>query len=127
MWKALSDKDTKAKWFRSPGDDESTTWEMDFREGGSEEISGSNHGTAYRYSAQYFDIQEPTRLVYSYGMWSGGTKLSLSIASWELTPDGEGTTAVYTETMAILDRNDTVEGRRAGTEALLDQMDAILS
>jgi uncharacterized protein YndB with AHSA1/START domain len=121
---AFSDPKAKAHWFgsseqRLPG----SSHEFDFRVGGRERFSaGSSGGPLYSFDAQYRDIVPDQRIVYSYDMLADGTRISVSLATVELQPDGSGTRLLFTEQGAFLDGFDKPAQREEGTRALLDAL-----
>jgi uncharacterized protein YndB with AHSA1/START domain len=124
---AFADLERKAKWFSGP-----ETWltarrEMDFRVGGKEVLSGGPRGAPpHTFEARYFDIVPNRRIIYAYDMYVGERKLSVSLASIELTPEGDFTRLVLTEQGAYLDGVENGSDRRAGTERLMERLAASL-
>ncbi len=70
VWRALSDREAKAKWFGGPvGEWSEIERSMDFRVGGVERAKGRwASGVVSTFDAVYHDIVPNTRLVYSYTM-----------------------------------------------------------
>ena len=96
-------------------------FEMDFRVGGKEiNAGGPKDGPIHVYTATYQDIVPDQRIVYSYDMLFGGTRISVSLATIELFAEGKGTRLVLTEQGAFLDGQDTSSTREHGTGVLLD-------
>jgi uncharacterized protein YndB with AHSA1/START domain len=119
VFAAWSDREAKAQWFGSPAD----RFELDFRIGGHELHEGIDpRGNAYTFNAVYQDIVEPERILYTYEMLLGETRISVSVATIELRPDGAGTHLVYTEQTAFLDGHDTPAQRQHGMGSLLDAL-----
>jgi uncharacterized protein YndB with AHSA1/START domain len=105
--------------FKSDG----STSEMDFRVGGHERFGGlTPEGTSYSYDATYYDIVPDHRIVYSYEMYAGEERMSVSLATVQFTPDRDGTHLTYTEQGAFLDGIDKPEAREEGTAWLLDNL-----
>lgn len=124
---AWADPAAKARWFGSP-DDPSAEYELDFRVGGREVNRGrAPDGDLYTYDAYYADIVPDERIVYSYDMHRGETRISVSLATVELAADGEGTRLVFTEQGAFLDGQDAPEEREQGTGSLLDALGSELA
>lgn len=121
VWKALSVKEEKAKWF---GDVEQppSEWTIDFRNGGREYNSGEFHGQVSTFDAIYHDIVEHERIVLSYTLLFGDVKLSASLQSIELEPSPRGTRLLFTEHGAYFDGNDNGQQRKTGTAELLDAL-----
>ncbi|MEK1852874.1 MAG: SRPBCC family protein [Phyllobacterium sp.] len=125
---ALSDKQAKEKWFVGPPEWGTNYHEMDFRVGGRETNSvAPADGPSHRFDAIYQDIIENERIVYSYDMHIGDKRISVSLATIELTPEGTGTRFKLTEQGAYLDDFDDPSLRRKGTEDLLDALGASLT
>jgi len=119
VFAAWATREAKAQWFGSPGD----RFELDFRVGGLERHEGIDpQGNAYTYTAIYQDIVAPERILYTYEMLLGDTRISVSVATVELRPDAEGTHLVYTEQTAFLDGHDVPGQRQHGMGKLLDAL-----
>jgi uncharacterized protein YndB with AHSA1/START domain len=130
VFRALSDEKAKAKWFGG----EEGQWRpiehrMDFRVGGSERAKGRwESGVVSTFDAVYHDIVPNERIVYSYTMHLDEKKISVSLATMQLTPAGPGrTTLKVTEQGAFLDGYDDAGSRERGTGFLLDKLGASLS
>jgi uncharacterized protein YndB with AHSA1/START domain len=124
VYRALSEPGAKQKWFSPPetwGRDEHT---MDFRVGGIEtSVGGPAGGPVHAFRAIYQDIVPERRIVYSYDMMLDDVRISVSVASFELTPDGDHTRLKFTEMGAYLDGfDDGGRIREGGTRVLLDNL-----
>lgn len=96
---------------------------MDVRPGGGEHLTGRwESGTVSVFDAVYFDVVPDERLVYAYEMHKDDRKISVSLATVELKPAGNGTRLVVTEQGAFLDGYDDAGSREQGTGFLLDQL-----
>ena len=127
VFRALTDATAKARWFA--GGDGWTLLErtMDARPGGRERLRGRwESGTTTTFDAVYFDVVADARLVYAYDMWVGERKISVSLATVELAPDGAGTRLTVVEQGAFLDGYDDAGAREHGTGMLLDRLGASL-
>jgi uncharacterized protein YndB with AHSA1/START domain len=130
VWKALTDKTAKQKWFGGPSD----RWEllerhMDVRVGGSERAKGRwEGGVVSTFDAIYHDVIPNERLVYSYVMHLDEKKISASLATIELKAEDDGakTRLKVTEQGAFLDGYDDAGSREQGTGYLLDALGASL-
>jgi uncharacterized protein YndB with AHSA1/START domain len=120
VFKAWADPRAKALWFGGPEGDEELA--LDFRVGGKETSRGTVGDSVFLYEATYHDIVEDERIVYAYDMYMDDNRISVSLGTVELTPDGDGTRLVYTEKGAYLDGRDTPEQRQQGTEQLFDAL-----
>ena len=101
------------------------TGEFDFRAGGRERFGFEYNGANYRYDALYYDIVPDQRIVYSYEMYADGARISVSVATIEFGPGGDGTTLTVTEQGAYLDGIDgpgASDLRREGVAEMLDNL-----
>jgi len=116
---AWADSAAKARWLGvSEGE-----LELDFRVGGRERHQGTlPDGRVYTYEGVYQDIIRPQRILYTYEMLLDGRRISISLATAEFTPEGEGTRLVFTEQGAFLDGHETPARRGKGTGSLLDAL-----
>ena len=122
VFAAWAEPSAKAQWFGG-GD-----FELDFRVGGRElNRGGPDGGPVFTYDARYYDIVDNERIVYAYEMHMGDARISVSLATIELTPTGDGTKLVLTEAGAFLDGHDTPEQREGGTGSLLDALGKALA
>jgi uncharacterized protein YndB with AHSA1/START domain len=117
---AWADPEAKARWF--VGSD--AHLELDFRVGGRERSRGiAPDGRAYRYEAVFQDIVPDQRIVYTYDMLIEETRISVSLATVEFTPEGDGDTRlVFTEQGAFLDGHESPARRAEGMGGLLDAL-----
>jgi uncharacterized protein YndB with AHSA1/START domain len=129
VWRALTDEAAKQKWFGgSPGRWELLERHMDVRVGGSERLKGRwEGGVVSTFDAVYHDVIPQHRLVYSYVMHLDDKKISVSLATMELQPEGTRTTLRVTEQGAFLDGYDDAGSREHGTGLLLDALGASLT
>jgi uncharacterized protein YndB with AHSA1/START domain len=120
---AWSDPAAKARWFGPPEDQGKGRFELDFRVGGREINSGTApNGSLYTFDAVYQDIVPDERIVYSYDMHLDEVRISVSLATVEFKPAGDGTLLKFTEQGAFLDGLDTPDQRQQGTGGLLDAL-----
>jgi uncharacterized protein YndB with AHSA1/START domain len=120
VFAAWAEPAAKARWFGSGANDEH---ELDFRIGGREwSRGGAPNGETYTFEARYQDIVPDERIVYAYEMQLEGTRISVSLGTVQLKPDGGGTQLTYTEQGAYLDGLDTPAQREHGTGALFDAL-----
>ena len=88
VWRALSDREAKAKWFGGPAGE----WSEIEREHGLPRRRAPSAQRALgervvsTFDAVYHDIVPNARLVYSYTMHLNEAKISVSLATMELKP-----------------------------------------
>ncbi len=127
LFHALVDKAAKARWFEGGGGYVTLEREMDVRPGGRERAKGRwTSGVISTFDAVYFDVVPDRRLVYAYEMHLDDRKISVSLATLEITPAGAGSRLRLTEQGAFLDGYDDAGARERGTGFLLDRLGAAL-
>ncbi len=126
VFAAWADPRAKAKWFSAP--DEGTDFHtLDFRLGGKEESRGIGpNGKRYAFEAHYLDIVQDRRIVYAYDMHLDDQRISVSLGTIDIAPQGKGTRLTYTEQGAYLDGLDRPEDREHGTRGLFDALEKSL-
>jgi uncharacterized protein YndB with AHSA1/START domain len=128
VFRALSDRAAKARWFEAGGGWTPIERTMDVRPGGRERAKGRwPNGLVTTFDAVYFDIVPNRRLVYCYEMHLDARKISVSLATIELAPAGAGTKLKLTEQGAFLDGYDDAGSREHGSGLLLDRLGASFS
>jgi uncharacterized protein YndB with AHSA1/START domain len=129
VWKALTVQAAKQKWFSGTPD----RWEllerhMDVRVGGTERLWGRwESGVVSKFDATYYDVVPNERLVYSYVMHIDDRKISVSLATVQLTVEDGKTRLKLAEQGAFLDGYDDAGSREQGTNDLLDALGASLT
>jgi uncharacterized protein YndB with AHSA1/START domain len=127
VFAAWANPEFKRRWFGAP-DESNVTHELDFRVGGRETNRGTGpDGGVYTYEARYADIVPDQRIVYTYDMYLGDARISVSVSTVALEPQGSATRLVYTEQGAFLDGFDTPAAREHGTRELLDALGTLLA
>ena len=123
VFAAWADPAVKARWFGPPEDWADRSHTLDFRVGGREHFAGgAEGGPVYTYTALIQDIVPDERIVTTYEMDVDGERMSVSVATVELTPTDGGTRLTLTEQGAFLDGLDRVEYRERGTREMLDAL-----
>jgi len=124
LYRALSDKEAKSRWFFGP-----TGWRliervMDFRAGGRERVKGGfDGGVTTTFDALYYDIIPCERIVYTYEMHLDDRKISVSLATLQIRPEGEARTRLLVDEQgAFLDGYDDAGKREQGTRDLLEKI-----
>lgn len=127
VFNAWADPAVKTRWFGGPPEHAPDEYELDFRVGGRELSRGDMpDGPSYVYEARYHDIVPDRRIVSTYDLHLDGARISVSLATVELVPDGDGTRLIYTEQGAFFDGRDIPEQREDGSRELLEALDAEL-
>jgi len=127
IFHAFTDPAAKARWFGAGDGFDVLEREMNVRPGGRERLKARwANGTVSTFDAIYHDIVANSRIVYSYEMRLNDRKISVSLATLEIKPEGEKTRLVVTEQGAFLDGYEDGGSREQGTGHLLDLVGASL-
>lgn len=123
VFRAFSDKPSKMRWFvEEEGGWTTESYELDFRTGGYERAKGgAPNGMRYTNDTLYHDIVQNERLVFAYAMDVDGRRISASLTTITLTPEGAGTRLCYTEQGAFYD-DDGAASREEGYNWLFDKL-----
>ncbi|RYE87010.1 MAG: polyketide cyclase [Hyphomicrobiales bacterium] len=121
VFKAWSNPEYKRKWFGSPKADNPEDI-FEFRVGGREYNAGKMGNDIFTFDVRYQDIVPDQRIVYTYEMTMNGDRISVSLATIEIEPEGTGSRMTVVEHGAFLDGLDTVRQREEGTNALIDAL-----
>jgi uncharacterized protein YndB with AHSA1/START domain len=128
VFNAWADPKAKARWFFGPPEWGKDKQGLDFRIGGREHSYGGPPGGAInKYDAVYKDIVTDEHIVLAFDMHMETKLITVSTATVEFQPEGPGTRMIYTEQIVFIDGGDDLAGRREGTEALLDNLEAELN
>jgi uncharacterized protein YndB with AHSA1/START domain len=126
VFAAWADPNVKLRWFDLSATD-NPDYHSDFRVGGTESFrTTAGASPRFTYDAQYRDIVENQRIVTTYEMSLDGRRMSVSVATVELSGTPTGTRLVYTEQGAYLDGLDNPDSRRTGTNSQLDNLATVL-
>ena len=126
VFRAFASSEEKTKWF-GPSEQE-MGFELDFRNGGHERFEADGpDGAHYVYSALYQDIVEDERIVYTYEMYRGEERISVSVSTVELRAAEGGTALTYTEQGVYLDGHDGPGPREHGTRVGLERLSEALA
>jgi uncharacterized protein YndB with AHSA1/START domain len=128
VYRALSEKEAKSRWFFGPAGWRLIERVMDFRVGGRERVKGGfEGGVTTTFDAVYHDIVPRERIVYAYEMHLDDRKLSVSLATLQIKPEGAARTRLLVDEQgAFLDGYDDAGSRQRGTADLLDRLGASL-
>jgi uncharacterized protein YndB with AHSA1/START domain len=130
LFAAWADPAAKRAWFAEGEGWEIRSYELDFREGGSEtaryrfakgqEVFGEE--TWFGNETVFSDIVANERIVFTYAMSRNGVRFSVSLASVELAPDSDGARLVFTEHATFFEGADGAQMRETGWRELLDSL-----
>lgn len=128
VFTAWADPRAKARWFAGPREHwKELVREHDFRLGGRDRVVGTHAGgKVSAYDSTYLEIVPDARIIYAYTMHLDDVRISASLSTVELRPEGARTRMVYTEQVVFLDGFDDAGSRERGTQGLFDQLAAAL-
>lgn len=129
VFRAFADPVVKARWFGGADDWSGPQTAFEFRVGGRECHQGRLHSEPelHTFEGEFRDIVPEQRIVFTYDMHLDDVRISVSLATVEILPEGTGTRLVFTEQGAFLDGLDTAAAREHGTRELLDALGAELA
>lgn len=127
VFNAFADPGVKRRWFVGADGESASDYELDFRIGGREVARiASADGAPRTIVTRFHDVVLNDRIVYSYEVYRGELRLSVSLATVELFPEDEGTHLILTEWGVFLDGNDRSDWRAESMNNLLDALGAAL-
>ena len=126
VFRAFSDRDAKQRWMGCEDVRAPVIEALDFRVDGREISRGRGaDGAEHLFEGTYLDIVPGRRFVFVFVMHVGGRKLSASIASVEVFPDGDGARLIFNEQGVYFGEDGWAE-REEGTAVGMAQLAAWL-
>lgn len=133
VFATFADPAKKRRWFADTDEAHSERHQMDFRVGGKERTErrlGKDTpfpGAVLVNDTVYHDIVPDTRIVFAYTMTLADHRISASLATVELVPNGNGTRLIFTDQGAYFENSDGPQRRQHGWSVLLEKIAAELS
>ena len=122
VFKAFSNSEARDRWFVKSEGWPVAEYTYDFQVGGQERGRFSPNGQMVIINeTTYWDIVPDQRIVMAYAMDIDGNRISVSVATIEMKPEGQGTRLTYTEQGAFLDGYDNPAQREEGCRELYDK------
>jgi uncharacterized protein YndB with AHSA1/START domain len=127
VYRAWTDAAELERWY-VPGDD---TWRAkvvahDFRVGGGKRITFGPPDERFHEDCHYVDIVPNRRICYAMSIARGDVRITVSMVTVELLPDGDDCEVRVTDQLAMLDAGDTATDRERGWGETLDKLPAVL-
>ena len=124
VFAALSDPAKKRRWFGTGEGSTTDSFEMDFRVGGIERTVRQHASGAMTFTndSVYRDIVPGRRIVIAYNMSVNDVRISSSLSTYELLPNGAGTDLIFTEQAAFFENADGPQMRQDGWRKLLESL-----
>jgi uncharacterized protein YndB with AHSA1/START domain len=135
VFAAWADPRAKRAWFAEGEGWDIRSFELDFREGGTEKsrfrVSGASNPfppeTTFGNETVFNEIVPNERIIFTYSMDRDGLRFSVSLASVEFSPAGTGARLVFTEHAVFFEGGDGAAMREAGWRELLGKLDEYLN
>lgn len=135
VFAAWSDPKAKRAWFAEGEGWDIKSYELDFREGGTETskfrfLKGEEtfgEETWFGNDTVFNEIIANTRIIFTYSMDRNGARFSVSLASVELHAADKGTRLVLSEHGAFFDGADGIKMREEGWRDLLGKLEDFLA
>lgn len=122
VFAAWAEPGARAKW-DVPGRWVIAEQSFDFREGGRElKRFGPRDDPRFVADTLYLDIVPNRRIVFSYSMTSRAERVSVSLTTVDIVPDGQQTKLLLIEQVAFLDGKDNQANREEGLDSMLDKI-----
>ena len=127
VFAAYADVESRARW-SAPSDTAAVVYSVsDFRVDGVDRFRcGSMTDLQFEGTVRYADIVENRRIVYSEVISTTDMRLSVSLVTWEIFPEGTGARLVVTDQIASFVGDDMITGSRVGMSAALDNLTSLL-
>ncbi len=134
VFAAFADPNKKRKWYADRGGWDVEDFQMDFRVGGVDlgryrfkPGTPVPAGTPIVYDTTYQDIVPNRRIVLAYTVTLGESRISSSLATFELLPTEKGTDLIFTEQGAFFEGADGPQIREAGWKHLFKLLEDYLA
>jgi uncharacterized protein YndB with AHSA1/START domain len=123
VFQALADPQARARWGTPSKNVDLVYDKTDFRVGGLDvSRCGPRGSLIYRVETRYVDIEPEQRIVSTEVVCEGWSRLSVSLITVELHPEGASTRLVLTDQIAAFGGKDMIAGSQAGFNAALDNL-----
>ena len=128
VFAAYATLEARSAWFKAPADIETLNRDFDFRVGGVERFRARwPSGLVSDFQAVFHDIVENERIVLVYDLFHNAEKLSVSLQTIELRPEGDRTRLLHTEQASYFSGGiEAVQGREHGTAWHVDNLVAVI-
>jgi uncharacterized protein YndB with AHSA1/START domain len=128
VYRAWTDPALLERWY-VPGD---ATWSAkmiahDFRVGGAKRITFGPPEETFVEDCHYVDIVPERRICYAMTIARGPIRITVSMVTVELVPQGSRCELRVTDQVAILDGGDTAKDRERGWGETLDKLPAAIA
>jgi uncharacterized protein YndB with AHSA1/START domain len=115
IWRCWTDPELRYQWFHAPEGYKLAERSLDFRVGGTERMGGEfPNGTKTLFVSTFHVIVPQQYIVSAYDLHLGGSLMSVSLATMDLTPGSGGTRLRYTEQGVFVDGDRKSPGQRLG-------------
>lgn len=121
VYQAFTDREAKLRWYVGGEGWEVFSYDLDLRYGGWERSRFAfQGGPEVTNDTVFLDVVPGERIVNAYQMTVAGKPISVSLATLELFPDGDGTRLVFTEQGAYFGDPEAAKHREEGCRGLFE-------
>ena len=115
VYRAWTEPALLERWY-VPGDERwsAKIVDHDFRVGGGKRVVFGPPEERFTEDCHYVDIVPNRRICYAMSIARGDVRITVSMVTVELLPDGEGCEVRVTDQLAMLDAGDTAKDRERG-------------
>jgi uncharacterized protein YndB with AHSA1/START domain len=121
VFAAFTDREIKQRWMGCEAVAAPVIEQLDFTPGGREVSRGGGEDGEHLFEGTYLAIDPGRRFVFAFVMHVGGVKLSASVASVEILPDGDGARLIFNEQGVYFGEDGWAE-REEGTAQGMNQL-----
>lgn len=127
VFRAWADAELLERWY-VPGDEKwsAKIVEHDFRVGGAKRIRFGPPDETFFEDCHYVDIVPNRRICYAMSISRGEHRITVSLVTVELDPQGGSCAVRVTDQLAILDGGDTSGDRERGWGETLDKLPGVI-
>lgn len=128
VFSAFAQPALREQWFANAGNFEDHEWSLDFRVGGGEVNAGKSPGRSHHaFKSRFHDIVEGERIVFAYDLLIDHELISVSLATYEFRPDGDGTRMIFSEQGVFFGGKVAADQREEGSNKLVDLLESFLN
>ena len=135
VYAAWADPAAKRAWFAEGEGWDIKSYELDFREGGSEKsklifLKGDEtfgEKTVFGNDTVFNEIVPNERIIFTYSMDRNGVRFSVSLATVEIRAASKGSRLILTENAVFFNGADGIQMREQGWQELLGKLDEFLA
>ena len=132
VFRAFSDRDTKARWYAESPSNEQLEYTLDFRVDGTEKLRARMlpgtpiAGVELCWTGRYVEIADKERIVFFQTLDMGDKRISGAVVTMDFASEGDGTRLTLTHQAVYFEGADGPDMRKYGWQSLLESAEAVL-